>query len=54
MQSRDSESACLSQTGPLPRKELGIRDVLEGSGQREQNRVRVNAQLVDAESGADL
>jgi adenylate cyclase len=28
--------------------------VLEGSVQRDQNRVRVNAQLVDAESGAHL
>jgi adenylate cyclase len=35
-------------------KELGIRYVLEGSVQREQNRVRVNAQLIDAESGAHL
>jgi adenylate cyclase len=35
-------------------KELGVRYVLEGSVQREQNRVRVNAQLVDAESGAHL
>jgi adenylate cyclase len=35
-------------------KELGVRYVLEGSVQRDQNRVRVNAQLIDAESGADL
>jgi TolB-like protein len=35
-------------------KELGVRYVLEGSVQREQNLVRVNAQLVDAESGAHL
>jgi adenylate cyclase len=35
-------------------KELGVRYVLEGSVQREQNRVRVNAQLVDAASGAHL
>jgi adenylate cyclase len=35
-------------------KELGIRYVLEGSVQRDQSRVRVNAQLVDAESGAHL
>jgi len=35
-------------------KELGVRYVLEGSVQRDQNRVRVNAQLVDAESGARL
>jgi adenylate cyclase len=34
--------------------ELGVRYVLEGSVQRDQNRVRVNAQLVDAESGAHL
>ncbi len=35
-------------------KELGVRYVLEGSVQREQNRVRVNAQLIDAESGVHL
>ena len=35
-------------------RELGVRYVLEGSVQRDQNRVRVNAQLVDAESGAHL
>ena len=35
-------------------KELGVRYVLEGSVQHDQNRVRVNAQLVDAESGAQL
>jgi adenylate cyclase len=35
-------------------KELGVRYVLEGSVQRDQNRVRVNAQLVDPETGAHL
>ena len=35
-------------------KELGVRYVLEGSVQRDQSRVRVNAQLVDAQSGAHL
>jgi len=35
-------------------RELGVRYVLEGSVQRNQNRVRVNAQLVDAESGVHL
>jgi adenylate cyclase len=35
-------------------KELGIRYVLEGSVQRDQSRVRVNAQLIDAETGAHL
>jgi adenylate cyclase len=35
-------------------KELGVRYVLEGSVQRDQNRVRVNAQLIDADSGALL
>jgi adenylate cyclase len=35
-------------------KELGVRYVLEGSVQRDQNRVRVNAQLVDGETGAHL
>ena len=35
-------------------KELGVRYVLEGSVQRDKNRVRVNAQLIDAASGAHL
>jgi len=35
-------------------KELGVRYVLEGSVQRDQNRVRVNAQLIDAETSADI
>jgi adenylate cyclase len=35
-------------------KELGVRYVLEGSVQRDQNRVRVNAQLIDSESGAHI
>jgi adenylate cyclase len=35
-------------------KELGVRYVLEGSVQRDQSQVRVNAQLVDAESGGHL
>jgi adenylate cyclase len=35
-------------------KELGVRYVLEGSVQRDQNRVRINAQLIDASSGAHL
>ena len=35
-------------------KELGVRYVLEGSVQRDQNRVRVNVQLIDAESGAHI
>jgi adenylate cyclase len=35
-------------------RELGVRYVLEGSVQRDQNRVRVNAQLIDAQSGAHL
>src|SRR5208337_443451 len=34
--------------------ELGVRYVLEGSVQRDQNRVRVNAQFIDAETGAHL
>jgi adenylate cyclase len=33
---------------------LGVRSVLEGSVQRDQGRVRVNAQLIDAASGAHL
>src|SRR6202041_300238 len=35
-------------------KDLGVRYVLEGSVQRDQNRMRVNAQLIDAQSGAHL
>ena len=35
-------------------KELGVRYVLEGSVQRDQIRVRVNAQLIDGQSGAHL
>ena len=35
-------------------RSLAIRYVLEGSVQRDANRVRVNAQLIDAESGAHL
>jgi adenylate cyclase len=35
-------------------KELGVRYVLEGSVQRDQNRVRVNAQLIDGETGKHL
>src|SRR6202012_4319105 len=35
-------------------KELGVRYVLEGSVQRDRNRVRVNAQLIDAETGAHI
>jgi TolB-like protein/cytochrome c-type biogenesis protein CcmH/NrfG len=34
--------------------ELGVRYVLEGSVQRDQNRVRVNAQLIDGKTGAHL
>ena len=35
-------------------RELGVRYVLEGSVQRDQNRVRVNVQIIDAKSGAHL
>jgi adenylate cyclase len=35
-------------------KDLGVRYVLEGSVQRDQNRGRVNAQLIDGETGAHL
>jgi TolB-like protein/DNA-binding winged helix-turn-helix (wHTH) protein/Flp pilus assembly protein TadD len=35
-------------------KELGVRYLLEGSVQRDRNRVRVDAQLIDSESGAHL
>jgi adenylate cyclase len=35
-------------------KELGVRYVLEGSVQRDQNQVRVNAQLIDAKGSGHL
>jgi adenylate cyclase len=35
-------------------RELGVRYVLEGSVQRDQNHVRVNAQLIDGTTGAHL
>jgi TolB-like protein len=35
-------------------RELGVRYVLEGSAQNAGDRIRINAQLVDAESGAHL
>jgi adenylate cyclase len=35
-------------------RDLGVRYALEGSAQRNGNRVRVTAQLIDAESGAHL
>jgi adenylate cyclase len=35
-------------------KDLGVRYVLEGSVQRDKDRVRVNAQLIDADSGVHL
>ena len=35
-------------------EQLGVRYVLEGSVQRDQDRMRVNAQLIDAQSGAHL
>jgi TolB-like protein/class 3 adenylate cyclase/Flp pilus assembly protein TadD len=35
-------------------KDLGVRYVLEGSAERAGDRVRVNAQLIDAETGAHL
>jgi adenylate cyclase len=35
-------------------RELGVRYVLEGSVQRSDNEVRVNTQLIDAETDAHL
>ncbi len=35
-------------------RELGVRSVLEGSNRRAGNRVRITAQLIDAESGGHL
>jgi adenylate cyclase len=45
-----SKPADTRQTG----RELGVRYALEGSVQRSVNQVRVNAQLIDAETGAHL
>jgi adenylate cyclase len=39
---------------PTIAKELGVRFVLEGSVRRGGNRVRINAQLIDAETGGHL
>ncbi len=36
------------------RRELGVRAVLEGSIRRAGNRVRITAQLIDAETGGHL
>jgi TolB-like protein len=44
------KSANLKEIG----QELGVRYVLEGSVQRSEGRLRVNVQLVDAETGAHL
>ena len=44
------KSANLKEIG----QELGVRYVLEGSVQRSEHRLRVNVQLVDAETGAHL
>jgi TolB-like protein/Tfp pilus assembly protein PilF len=35
-------------------RELGVRYILEGSAQRSANQIRVNAQLIDAETGSHL
>jgi class 3 adenylate cyclase len=35
-------------------RDLGVRYVLEGSVQRSANQIRVNAQLIDAETGSHL
>ncbi len=35
-------------------RELNVRHVLEGSVQRAANRMRVNVQLIDAETGAHV
>jgi adenylate cyclase len=45
-----SKTADVTEIG----RELNVRYALEGSVQRDHNRVRINAQLVDAESGAHL
>jgi TolB-like protein len=35
-------------------RELGVRYILQGSVQRSANQIRVNAQLIDAETGSHL
>ena len=45
---RASRSTCVSA------RELGVRSVLEGSVRKAGNRVRITAQLIDAESGGHL
>src|SRR4029450_10035258 len=50
MQSYRGKTVDIKQLG----RELGVRYVLEGSVRRAEPQVRVNAQLIDAETGAHL
>ncbi len=50
MQSYHGKAVDVRQLG----RELGVRYVLEGSVRRAERQVRVNAQLIDAETGAHL
>jgi adenylate cyclase len=50
MQSYRSKTVDIKQLG----RELGVRYILEGSVRRAEPQVRVNAQLIDAETGAHL
>ena len=50
MQSYRGKTVDIRQLG----RELGVRYVLEGSVRRAENQVRVNAQLIDAETGAHI
>jgi hypothetical protein len=50
MQSYRNKIVDIKQLG----RELGVRYVLEGSVRRAEQHVRVNAQLIDAETGAHL
>jgi TolB-like protein/Tfp pilus assembly protein PilF len=53
---RNSSFAFKGQAGDIKRigRELGVRYVLEGSVRKADERVRINARLVDAESGVHL
>src|SRR5215471_808930 len=48
--SSKGQSPALRQVG----RELAVRYVLEGSARKSGNRVRITAQLIDAETGAHL
>jgi adenylate cyclase len=53
---RNSTFGCKGQTVDVKRvgRELGVRYVLEGSVRKASGRLRIRAQLIDAQSGAHL